>query len=163
MDSLPSPQAARSDLDQNEASAGVAQDYTPSGSRRRKVRKGTRSCWECKRRKMKCIFDSQKNATCNGCRRRGSKCISQQYPEEVSLAIERSRKLVRLGSGLGTLADNVSESIGVVDAHGDERTHATAGKVDGTKDHGKTIVPQRNLETSRFMAFYKRFEVCIRP
>ncbi|KAJ6133990.1 hypothetical protein N7523_000312 [Penicillium sp. IBT 18751x] len=51
--------------------------------KRRKVRKGTHSCWECKRRKMKCRFDPRISSTCcNGCRRRGSPCISQEFPED---------------------------------------------------------------------------------
>ncbi|KAL2820185.1 hypothetical protein BDW59DRAFT_151021 [Aspergillus cavernicola] len=52
-------------------------------AKRRKVRKGTHSCWECKRRKMKCRFDPRiVSASCNGCRRRGSPCISQEFPED---------------------------------------------------------------------------------
>ncbi|KAK5988343.1 Transcription factor sdnS-like protein [Cladobotryum mycophilum] len=49
----------------------------------RKVRKGTRSCWECKRRKIRCIFSSENVEICNWCLGRGSKCISQQYSEAV--------------------------------------------------------------------------------
>ncbi|KAF4614345.1 hypothetical protein G7Y89_g15392 [Cudoniella acicularis] len=71
MSSPSSPRAAPSDHAQSEA-------------KRRKLRKGTHSCWECKRRKMKCIFDTD-TTTCNGCRRRGSQCISQEFPEDVSL------------------------------------------------------------------------------
>ncbi|EDU47224.1 C6 zinc finger domain containing protein [Pyrenophora tritici-repentis Pt-1C-BFP] len=53
---------------------------TFSNAKRRKVRKGTHSCWECKRRKMKCIFDPHIASTsCNGCRQRGSPCISQEF------------------------------------------------------------------------------------
>ncbi|PLB44870.1 hypothetical protein P170DRAFT_391292 [Aspergillus steynii IBT 23096] len=52
-------------------------------AKRRKIRKGTHSCWECKRRKMKCRFDPRiVSASCNGCRRRGSPCISQEFPED---------------------------------------------------------------------------------
>ncbi|KAL4935162.1 hypothetical protein BDV06DRAFT_234611 [Aspergillus oleicola] len=52
-------------------------------AKRRKVRKGTHSCWECKRRKMKCRFDPRiVSNSCNGCRRRGSPCISQEFPED---------------------------------------------------------------------------------
>ncbi|KAL4868838.1 hypothetical protein BDV12DRAFT_185569 [Aspergillus spectabilis] len=52
-------------------------------AKRRKVRKGTHSCWECKRRKMKCRFDPRIVSTsCNGCRRRGSPCISQEFSED---------------------------------------------------------------------------------
>ncbi|KAE8350729.1 hypothetical protein BDV28DRAFT_138533 [Aspergillus coremiiformis] len=49
-------------------------------TKRRKIRKGTHSCWECKRRKMKCIFDPL-STRCAACRRRGSQCVSQEFPE----------------------------------------------------------------------------------
>ncbi|KAJ0413151.1 hypothetical protein BJY00DRAFT_306516 [Aspergillus carlsbadensis] len=55
-------------------------------SRRRKVRKGTQSCWECKRRKVRCIFASAEHAICNNCRRRGTACISQELPEQRPLS-----------------------------------------------------------------------------
>lgn len=48
-------------------------------AKRRKVRKGTQSCWECKRRKVRCIFALPTNATCDNCIRRGTACISQEY------------------------------------------------------------------------------------
>jgi len=66
--------------------------YGPA--KRRKVRKGTHSCWECKRRKMKCRFDPRISSTsCNGCRRRGSPCISQEFPENdnVLMSIATTR------------------------------------------------------------------------
>jgi hypothetical protein len=51
--------------------------------KRRKVRKGTFSCWECKRRKMKCIPGSLTVFPCKSCQRRGSYCVSQEFPEET--------------------------------------------------------------------------------
>jgi hypothetical protein len=51
--------------------------------KRRKVRKGTFSCWECKRRKMKCMPDSLTVFPCKSCQRRGSYCVSQEFPEET--------------------------------------------------------------------------------
>ncbi|KAL3487089.1 hypothetical protein BJX62DRAFT_228323 [Aspergillus germanicus] len=55
-------------------------------SRRRKVRKGTQSCWECKRRKVRCIFASAEHGICNNCRRRGTACIGQELPDERPLS-----------------------------------------------------------------------------
>jgi hypothetical protein len=52
------------------------------GAERRKIRKGTQSCWECKRRKVRCVFGSSAYA-CNDCRRRGSTCITQEYPDKT--------------------------------------------------------------------------------
>lgn len=48
-----------------------------STAKRRKVRKGTHSCWECRRRKVKCIFGSPDDATCVTCRQRKTECVSQ--------------------------------------------------------------------------------------
>ncbi|KAL4918994.1 hypothetical protein BDW62DRAFT_217404 [Aspergillus aurantiobrunneus] len=60
---------------------------------RKKVRRGTRSCWECKRRKMKCAFERPDDAVCVGCRRRCTQCVSQEFPEQVSAPIDSSRQL----------------------------------------------------------------------
>ncbi|KAF2099282.1 hypothetical protein NA57DRAFT_37775 [Rhizodiscina lignyota] len=62
-------------------------------AKRRKVRKGTRSCWECKRRKIRCIFASSHDAVCLGCQRRRSTCVSQDMPEELSPARKGNRYL----------------------------------------------------------------------
>ncbi|CAI7588113.1 unnamed protein product [Penicillium glandicola] len=51
-------------------------------AKRRKVRKGTHSCWECRRRKVKCTFSSLDHTICITCHRRGTKCINQvETPE----------------------------------------------------------------------------------
>lgn len=66
-----------------------------ANSKRRKVRKGTRSCWDCKRRKMKCSFEGSPSSTeaevCIGCKKRGSKCVSQEFdiPSELSTPLKR--------------------------------------------------------------------------
>lgn len=72
-------------------------------TKRRKLRKGTHSCWECKRRKTRCIFAPLDKITCNGCRRRGLQCISQEFPESsaVSLPVAQAR-------GHCALAENVA-------------------------------------------------------
>ncbi|TPX13381.1 uncharacterized protein E0L32_006111 [Thyridium curvatum] len=55
-------------------------------SSRRKLRKGTQSCWECKRRKMRCSFATPEDLSCISCRRRGTSCVSQEWPEEYHTA-----------------------------------------------------------------------------
>ncbi|KAH7312555.1 hypothetical protein B0I35DRAFT_437278 [Stachybotrys elegans] len=52
-------------------------DVGSDAVKRRKVRKGTRSCWECRRRKVKCVFTSPKDSVCCICRRRNTQCTSQ--------------------------------------------------------------------------------------
>ncbi|KAF2001332.1 hypothetical protein P154DRAFT_521731 [Amniculicola lignicola CBS 123094] len=46
--------------------------------KRRKIRKGTHSCWDCKRRKVKCSFASEDDKICVPCRRRGAKCVAPE-------------------------------------------------------------------------------------
>jgi hypothetical protein len=76
---------ARQDIDTMSAQSGKPSHDIRSEAtlKRRKVRKGTFSCWECKRRKMKCIPDSLTVFPCKSCRRRGSHCVSQEFPEEA--------------------------------------------------------------------------------
>jgi hypothetical protein len=57
-----------------------------SAASQRKIRKGTRSCWECKRRKIRCIFLAAGEATCVFCQRRRVPCIGQEIPESLALS-----------------------------------------------------------------------------
>lgn len=70
-----------------------AADLDSPETKRRKIRKGTRSCWECKRRKIRCNFGSAADAVCIGCQRRGTHCLSQEYPEEASRPAERGQQI----------------------------------------------------------------------
>ncbi|OIW29240.1 hypothetical protein CONLIGDRAFT_411750 [Coniochaeta ligniaria NRRL 30616] len=66
--------------------------------RRRKVRKGTHSCWECRRRKIKCQYDSSSDTVCLPCQARGSQCQSQEYVDESKTIPPPDRRLAqRLG------------------------------------------------------------------
>ncbi|MCJ1411310.1 hypothetical protein MMC19_005398 [Ptychographa xylographoides] len=51
---------------------------------RKRMRKGTRSCLECRRRKIRCVFQSDA-IICNGCRPRGSTCLDQEFTDTQSL------------------------------------------------------------------------------
>jgi Fungal specific transcription factor domain len=50
-----------------------------AGPPRKKMRKGTKSCLECRRRKIKCTFEEGRTAVCNECYARGSTCIDQEH------------------------------------------------------------------------------------
>lgn len=67
----------------SESSPGQGMDFSAS-LRRRKVRKGTRSCWECKRRKIRCMLASPGDATCIGCQHRRVPCVPQELPGDLS-------------------------------------------------------------------------------
>ncbi|KAB5551069.1 hypothetical protein GE09DRAFT_158787 [Coniochaeta sp. 2T2.1] len=64
----------------------MLQATTPGGAlspplKRRRVRRGTQSCWECKRRKIRCSFTVPDELVCDGCISRGVKCTSQEFYE----------------------------------------------------------------------------------
>lgn len=65
---------------------------SPPAPKRRKVRKGTRSCWECRRRKAKCIYSASgpDDNVCDACRSRGAKCVSQDIVDEGE-ALQQSK------------------------------------------------------------------------
>lgn len=77
-----------------EEETGTAIADQERSRKRRKIRKGTRSCWECKRRKIKCTFASTEDVTCIGCQRRRAPCVSQDLPEVLSPARNGNRYLV---------------------------------------------------------------------
>ncbi|RMD43666.1 hypothetical protein DV735_g1477, partial [Chaetothyriales sp. CBS 134920] len=66
-----------------ETSQNAAQSYHPDhhiqGPLRKKMRKGTKSCLECRRRKIKCTFEPGRVQICNECHARGSACIDQEH------------------------------------------------------------------------------------
>ncbi|KAL2006009.1 hypothetical protein VTN00DRAFT_9663 [Thermoascus crustaceus] len=49
------------------------------GPPRKKMRKGTKSCIECRRRKIRCTFDPGRPNVCNECHSRGSTCVDQEH------------------------------------------------------------------------------------
>ncbi|KAJ3576921.1 hypothetical protein NPX13_g3549 [Xylaria arbuscula] len=65
----------------------------PSSRPRRKVRKGTKSCWECRHRKIKCIFKLPTDETCIRCARRGAQCVGQEHPEVMTTSLDRSLQM----------------------------------------------------------------------
>ncbi|KAH8657673.1 hypothetical protein BX600DRAFT_551977 [Xylariales sp. PMI_506] len=73
---------------------------------RRKIRKGTRSCWECKRRKVRCTYASPAHSVCIGCSRRCTKCISQEFPDQKPTPASRSRLV---GARIGEVEAMVKE------------------------------------------------------
>lgn len=76
---------------------GLASDHS-QGPPRKKMRKGTRSCLECRRRKIKCNFEPGRPAICNECYARGSTCIDQEHGDTQTHAqttIEQSNYSLR--------------------------------------------------------------------
>ncbi|KAK8031984.1 hypothetical protein PG990_001718 [Apiospora arundinis] len=63
--------------------------------KRRKIRKGTQSCWECKRRKVRCTYARPTDSICDGCRSRHTECISQEFEDDASSASPTGRESAR--------------------------------------------------------------------
>ncbi|KAF1815077.1 hypothetical protein P152DRAFT_244678 [Eremomyces bilateralis CBS 781.70] len=91
---------------------------SPADSNRiRKLRKGTHSCFECRRRKIKCIY-AENQTVCTECFARGSKCIDQEHADTDSIVDNRKNlreRVARLESLLDTLLTERSEK-GAIEA-----------------------------------------------
>ncbi|KAI0386590.1 hypothetical protein F5Y04DRAFT_66649 [Hypomontagnella monticulosa] len=90
-----------------------------SDAKRRKIRKGTHSCWECRRRKTRCQFESATATVCIGCEARGTTCVSQEFPDEQPPTSDRglSQRLSRVEGLLERLVEHIdpnSYSVGRV-------------------------------------------------
>jgi hypothetical protein len=54
-----------------------ADEMSSSSRNRTGMRKGTRSCYECRKRKVRCIF-TYHSTTCEGCTAKGRRCTEQK-------------------------------------------------------------------------------------
>jgi hypothetical protein len=81
-------------------------------AKRRRLRRGTRSCWDCKRRKVKCTFESTTDTVCIACRRRGAACVGQENPEDKSRTDDTYDQLLERVIGVKTLLEELVEKVG---------------------------------------------------
>ena len=88
---------------------------------RKRMRKGTRSCQECRRRKIRCVFESNAQI-CNGCAPRGSECIEQNLGDSRVLPLDK-RKNVR--DRLGQLEGMVGQILHKLDAKDGSNTDSS--------------------------------------
>ncbi|KAI1171382.1 hypothetical protein F4777DRAFT_55410 [Nemania sp. FL0916] len=103
--------------------------------KRRKVRKGTRSCWECRRRKIRCLYPSDDASICIGCESRGTNCVSQEFTDEQASAPDR-RVTQRLGR-VEEMLEKLVEKI-MPDSYSASREHSTgtsAASADAVEPH----------------------------
>ncbi|PWY82584.1 hypothetical protein BO83DRAFT_434221 [Aspergillus eucalypticola CBS 122712] len=83
---------------------------TSTEHRRKRVRKGTKSCWACKRRKIKCIPQPE-SPICAGCRERNTPCISQAFEDDDSLDNVQDSPLARRMARVESLLERLMETI----------------------------------------------------
>lgn len=84
-------QSASSTTSPYNDSQAVNSDHA-QGPLRKKMRKGTKSCLECRRRKIKCTFEAGRPACCNECYARGSTCIDQEHGDMQTYAASTSEQ-----------------------------------------------------------------------
>ncbi|KAK3317145.1 hypothetical protein B0T19DRAFT_302331 [Cercophora scortea] len=98
--------------------------------RRRKVRKGTHSCWECRRRKIRCQYGPASDTICLPCQARGSACRSQEYVDESrpQHAPDRrmAQRLGRLEDLMARLVDRILPEVGTSAKRRPSQTHSPA-------------------------------------
>ncbi|XP_014561440.1 hypothetical protein COCVIDRAFT_11929 [Bipolaris victoriae FI3] len=75
---------------------------------RKKMRKGTHSCFECRRRKIRCIFQPDNPDVCSECFARGSRCIDQEHANP-DVIVDHRKNLRERVSRLEALVDSLLE------------------------------------------------------
>ena len=75
----------------------------------KKMRKGTRSCFECRRRKIRCIFSADNASVCSECFARGSKCMGQEAAEVDVSSLDNRKNLRERVAKLEALVDALSQ------------------------------------------------------
>lgn len=80
---------------------------------RKRMRKGTHSCFECRRRKIKCIFSPDNPNVCTECFARGSRCIDQESADNDVIVDHRKNlreRVARLESIIHTMLEEKSDN-----------------------------------------------------
>ncbi|KAH8731516.1 hypothetical protein GQ44DRAFT_698873 [Phaeosphaeriaceae sp. PMI808] len=73
---------------------------------RKKMRKGTHSCFECRRRKIRCIYQPDNPDVCSECFARGSRCIDQENGTS-DVIVDHRKNLRERVSRLEALVDGL--------------------------------------------------------
>lgn len=89
------------------SSEGAVRD----GGVRKKMRKGTHSCFECRRRKIRCLYNDEHPGECTECFARGSRCIDQEHADPDAIVDNRKNlreRVAKLEALIESLLDDRS-------------------------------------------------------
>ncbi|EFR00359.1 hypothetical protein MGYG_03361 [Nannizzia gypsea CBS 118893] len=105
---------------------------------RKKMRKGTKSCYECRRRKIRCTYAASRPGICNECHARGSSCIDQEHaplrPEAAKLRIgDQSYSLRERVAALEHTVSNLVKQMDENDKSG-SKEHASWSYIESPTD-----------------------------
>ncbi|KAI1454490.1 hypothetical protein F4805DRAFT_469344 [Annulohypoxylon moriforme] len=111
-------------------------------AKRRKIRKGTHSCWECRRRKTRCQYTSATASICIGCEARGTACVSQEFPDEQPPSSERglSQRMSRVEGMLEKIIDRITPSSYTFSRSGGQASTSSASAEDELEDSSPDIL-----------------------
>ncbi|KAI0472571.1 hypothetical protein GGR56DRAFT_667013 [Xylariaceae sp. FL0804] len=111
-------------------------------AKRRKVRKGTHSCWQCRKRKIRCKFASDEAPACIDCEARGVACVSQEYEDEQPPQNQDSSVAQRVGRMEGLLEQLVERLLpGTCTPPADGTFPASAGSAEGDPGSPADLTP----------------------
>ncbi|KAF2810462.1 uncharacterized protein BDZ99DRAFT_563519 [Mytilinidion resinicola] len=84
---------------------------SPDLAARKKMRKGTHSCFECRRRKIRCIFPPDNPDVCSECFARGSRCVDQEHAN-ADVVLDQRKNLRERVSRLEALVETLLDERG---------------------------------------------------
>ncbi|QGI83742.1 hypothetical protein CEK25_010471 [Fusarium fujikuroi] len=90
----------------------------------RSIRKGTHSCWECRRRKIRCQFSAPDDLVCRPCGKRGSICRGQEFADESEASQLSMRHLARRLGRLEELMEKLAERSALCPSTGISTQHS---------------------------------------
>ncbi|KAF2474574.1 uncharacterized protein BDR25DRAFT_331997 [Lindgomyces ingoldianus] len=98
---------------------------------RKKMRKGTHSCFECRRRKIRCIFPPDNPNVCSECFARGSRCIDQENANPDVIVDHRKN-----------LRERVSRLEALVDSLLEDKTERSATETQTSSSKTPNVIPR---------------------
>ncbi|PWY88088.1 hypothetical protein BO94DRAFT_64289 [Aspergillus sclerotioniger CBS 115572] len=115
----------------------------------RKLRKGTHSCWECRRRKVRCQFSSPSAAICTPCSIRGSPCRSQDLVDSPPPQRERThaQRLDRLEELMQRLVERILPDGDVAERRPGEGWFDAASSIFSTSGTRDAFRVAQNVDT----------------
>ncbi|KAL8662587.1 MAG: hypothetical protein Q9168_008232, partial [Polycauliona sp. 1 TL-2023] len=109
-------------------------DYNP----RKRMRKGTHSCLECRRRKIRCIYEEDATA-CTRCTTKRLQCADQEYGDAKALGADKRKSMRERTNELEGMITQILTKL--------DNNPATAGPQDHTDVETKAAEALRCLRT----------------